>query len=90
MVSRLADRNTVEQQHLIRPDDQMRVVRRCHCAGFGERQALRQVRWSLVGSGRLVDLWGGPVEGQAQALEQLATIGRAGGEYQRQHDAAPA
>ena len=81
--ARLADGgDAVQRAHLVRTDDQCIRVARQDGFGLQGRQARGQGGNGLMGQGRLVDIGGHGLEGQAQARKQFLSIGRGGSKDQ--------
>ena len=81
--ARLADGgDAVQRAHLVRTDDQRIRVSSQDGFGLQGRQARGQVDNGLMGQGRLVDIGGHCLEGQAQARKQFLSIGRGGSKDQ--------
>ena len=83
----LADTLTVQQQNLVRTDDQVLRVAFGQCPGLVQRQSLGQLFGAFIGSGGFIDIRRGADERQPEALQQGAAIGRAGGKQQVGHGA---
>ena len=85
MGARLADCLAIEQQYLVRADDQVIGVAAGQGAGLVQGQAQGQLLRCFTGSRRFIHLGCGMLEGYAQAIEEGASVGGAGGENQIGH-----
>ncbi|MNP17579.1 hypothetical protein D3C76_1100150 [compost metagenome] len=74
---------------LVRTDDQVFGIVRRERSGLGFGEAAHQSVGAFPGERAFVYIRAGADEWQAQALQQFAAIGRAGGEDQWQHGESP-
>ena len=83
----LVEPASVELRDLVRADhDSLRIARNaCPCLGL--RQPQRGVGRRLVGPGGLVDAGRAHREREPKAREQLAAVGRGGGQHQHRNEA---